>query len=133
MYSSLALFSYDISEKALHSDEKFARKLAIIGIPSAAFLHGYVGFIFGGIKANPWWSTPLMPVIFLLSAIVSGIALLIVMYVVVMKLLGRPIDHVCISALGKWLLAFLVIDLTAEGLEILIMDYAAEGSWEVVS
>jgi len=47
LYSMLALFSFDISEKALHDDEKFAKKLAIIGIPSAAFLHGYVRFIFG--------------------------------------------------------------------------------------
>ncbi|NIM47934.1 MAG: polysulfide reductase, partial [Gemmatimonadales bacterium] len=52
--------------------------LASVGIPSAFILHGYVGFIFGSLKANPWWSTPLMPIIFLLSAIVSGMALLIV-------------------------------------------------------
>jgi hypothetical protein len=23
-----------------------------------------VGFIFGSVKANPWWSTPLMPIVF---------------------------------------------------------------------
>jgi Ni/Fe-hydrogenase subunit HybB-like protein len=123
----------EMSEEDHHFREKAIKVLAAIGIPAAALLHGYVGFLFGAIKANPWWSTPLMPVIFLLSAIVSGIALLIVMYVVVMKILGRPIDHVCVSALGKWLLAFLVIDLTVEGLEILSMAYEAEESWDVVS
>ena len=46
--------------------------LTVIGIPSAFLLHGYVGFIFGSVKANPWWSTPLMPIVFLFSAIVSG-------------------------------------------------------------
>ena len=51
-----------------------AASITIIGIPSAFLLHGYVGFIFGSIKANPWWSTPLMPIVFLFSAIVSGIA-----------------------------------------------------------
>jgi predicted membrane protein len=74
-----------------------------------------------------------MPVIFLLSAIVSGIALLIVMYIVVMKLLDRPVDHACVSSLAKWLLAFLVLDVTMEGLEILSMAYESEESWEIVS
>jgi formate-dependent nitrite reductase membrane component NrfD len=41
-----------------------------------------VGFIFGSVKANPWWSTPLMPVVFLFSAMVSGIAAVMVLYVV---------------------------------------------------
>jgi len=133
IYRTLTLGMTEMSEEDHRFREKMIKVLAAVGIPAAALLHGYVGFLFGAIKANPWWSTPLMPVIFLLSAIVSGIALLIVMYVVVMKLLGRPIDHVCISALGKWLLAFLVIDLTVEGLEILSMAYEAEESWDVVS
>ena len=30
--------------------------ITLIGIPSAFLLHGYVGFIFGSVKANPWWS-----------------------------------------------------------------------------
>ena len=34
---------------------KMGRILSIVGIPSAFLLHGYVGFIFGSIKANPWW------------------------------------------------------------------------------
>src|SRR3990172_3379904 len=133
VYRTLTLGMDEMSEEDHHFREKTIKVLAAIGIPAAALLHGYVGFLFGAIKANPWWSTPLMPVIFLLSAIVSGIALLIVMYVVVMKLLGRPVDHDCISSLGKWLLAFLVIDLVIEGLEILSMAYESEDSWEVVS
>ena len=133
VYRTLTLGMTEMSEEDHHFREKAIKVLAAVGIPAAALLHGYVGFLFGAIKANPWWSTPLMPVIFLLSAIVSGIALLIVMYVVVMKILGRPIDHDCVSALGRWLLAFLVIDLAIEGLEILSMAYESEESWEVVS
>jgi formate-dependent nitrite reductase membrane component NrfD len=64
--------------------------VTVIGIPSAFLLHGYVGFIFGSVKANPWWSTPLMPVVFLFSAMVSGIAAVMVLYVVSMKLRKRP-------------------------------------------
>lgn len=133
VYRSMALGVDDVSEEALEIDRGLIKALAAIGIPAAALLHGYVGFIFGAIKANPWWSTPLMPIIFLLSAIVSGIALLIVLYIVAMRLLGRSIDHDCVRAMAGLLAAFLFIDLTLEGLEILSMAYEQEESWEVVS
>ncbi len=124
---------YEIGEEERRVDERLIKVLAGVGIPSAALLHGYVGFIFGAIKANPWWSTPLMPVIFLLSAIVSGIALLTVMYIVITKLRGKPVDEECVRTLAKWLLGFLFIDLAIEGLEVLSMAYEAEESWDAVS
>ncbi len=133
MYSALALFSYDISEKALHEDEKLAKKLAIIGIPSAVFLHGYVGFIFGGIKANPWWSTPLMPLIFLMSAIVSGIALLVLLYIASMKIRKHAIDHKCLHSLAHYLWVFLIFDVTLELLEIISMKYASREEVEIIN
>ncbi|MCZ7392496.1 MAG: NrfD/PsrC family molybdoenzyme membrane anchor subunit [Candidatus Methanoperedens sp.] len=133
LYSVLALFSYDISEKALHDDEKLAKKLAIIGIPSAAFLHGYVGFIFGGIKANPWWSTPLMPIIFLMSAIVSGIALLILLYIIAMKVRKHAIDHNCLHSLAHYLWIFLILDVALEMLELISMKYESLEQLEIIN
>lgn len=133
LYSALALFSYDISEKALHEDEKLAKRLAIIGIPSAAFLHGYVGFLFGGIKANPWWSTPLMPIIFLMSAIVSGIALLILLYITSMKLRKHAIDHKCLHSLAHYLWVFLIFDATLEMLEIISMKYESLEQIDIIN
>src|SRR3989338_1980396 len=79
-YRILTLGVYDVSDEAIKTDHKVITILATIGIPSACLLHGYVGFLFGAVKANPWWSTPLMPIIFLFSAVVSGIALLIILY-----------------------------------------------------
>jgi Ni/Fe-hydrogenase subunit HybB-like protein len=73
LYSVMTLGSTNISERALAIDEKAGWLITVIGIPSAFLLHGYVGFIFGSIKANPWWSTPLMPVVFIFSAMVSGL------------------------------------------------------------
>ena len=49
------------------------------------FLHGYAGFIFGSVKANALWMTPLMPVIFIVSAVVSGIAFCMLTYILVME------------------------------------------------
>lgn len=132
-YSVLALGVYDTSPEAVHADEKVIRVLAAIGIPAACLLHGYVGFLFGALKANPWWSTPLMPVIFLFSAMVSGIALLIVLYQIVAKVKGLPIDGVAISAMARWLWLFLIMTLTLELLEIMMLSYERAEEWEVIS
>jgi Ni/Fe-hydrogenase subunit HybB-like protein len=133
IYSILALGVLEISDEALAVDKKIIKVLAFIGIPTAFLLHGYVGFIFGAVKANPWWSTPLMPVIFLMSATVSGIALLIVSYVVMMKIRRAPIDHECLRSLALWLMGFLAINVVLEGLEVFSMFYESEESWAVIS
>lgn len=133
IYSILALGIYDLSEKALAIDKKLIKILAFIGIPSAFLLHGYVGFIFGAVKANPWWSTPLMPIIFLMSATVSGIALLIIMYALITKFRKMPLDHDCLRFLSLWLLGFLSVNVVLEGLEVFTMLYESEESWGIVS
>ncbi|MFN8178925.1 MAG: NrfD/PsrC family molybdoenzyme membrane anchor subunit [bacterium] len=132
-YSVLALGVYDTSEQALAYDAKLTRVLAALGIPMACLLHGYVGFLFGALKANPWWSTPLMPVIFLFSAMVSGIAVLIVLYQAAMKLKGMPIDGAAVAAMVRWLWLFLIMTLTLEILEIMTLAYERAEEWVVIS
>jgi Ni/Fe-hydrogenase subunit HybB-like protein len=132
-YKILALGVYDVSEASLESDHKVITILAAIGIPAACMLHGYVGFLFGGIKANPWWSTALMPVIFLVSAVVSGIAALVVFYQIAMKMRGSPIDQPCIKGLARLLWLFMIISITLELLEIITLAYEKAEEWEVIS
>ena len=74
-----------------------------------------------------------MPIIFLLSATVSGIALLIVLYVIVMKIRKVPLDYVCLRSLSIWLLGFLSINVVLEVLEVFTMLYESEESWGIVS
>ncbi|MFC2076201.1 NrfD/PsrC family molybdoenzyme membrane anchor subunit [candidate division KSB1 bacterium] len=132
LYSALALWTYDTSPAALELDRRITRTLAAIGIPGACLLHGYVGFIFGALKSNPWWSTPLMPVIFLVSAIVSGIAMLIILYQIAMKLLGQPISRDCVQSLSRWLWLFMILTVTLELLEIITLAYEGAEEWEVI-
>src|SRR5574339_392760 len=80
IYRAFTLGVTDTSPKAVALDSKMSWIISIAGIPSAFLLHGYVGFIFGSIKANPWWGNVLMPIIFILSAIVSGMALCVFIY-----------------------------------------------------
>ena len=93
-YKVISLFSTDTSPHAIAIDKKVIKFITIIGIPSAFILHGYVGFIFGSIKANPWWSTVIMPVIFLFSAIVSGIALVMVVYMIISYIRKVKIERI---------------------------------------
>ncbi|MFH1009766.1 MAG: NrfD/PsrC family molybdoenzyme membrane anchor subunit, partial [bacterium] len=82
-YRAVVLYNLRDDEATRRADHRITRVLAGLGIPLACLLHGYVGFLFGSLKANPWWSTPLMFVIFIFSAIVSGISILIFHYFIV--------------------------------------------------
>ncbi len=133
IYKFLTLGVTDISPKAVKWDEKLGYFVTVIGIPSAFLLHGYVGFIFGSIKANPWWSTVLMPVIFLFSAIVSGIALVLFIYMIVTRIRRKVLDMDCLDAIGKYLFYMLILDFSLEALDQVHRIYEAEESFEILS
>jgi Ni/Fe-hydrogenase subunit HybB-like protein len=128
LYGALTLWSDDISPEALRLDDRIGRIITIIGIPSAFLLHGYVGFIFGSIKANPWWSTPLMPVVFLFSAMVSGIAAVMLLYVLLSKLRKVAVDMRCLDTICQYLLYAFLIDFTLEMVDLIHRIYEADDS-----
>jgi Ni/Fe-hydrogenase subunit HybB-like protein len=132
LYKFLTLGVTDLSPKTVAWDDKLGYIITVIGIPSAFLLHGYVGFIFGSVKANPWWSTVLMPVIFLLSAMVSGIALVMFLYMAVSWIRKVKIDMPCLDEVGKYLFLMLVLDFTLESLDQVHRIYEAEESFEIL-
>ncbi|MBI4444145.1 MAG: polysulfide reductase NrfD [Acidobacteria bacterium] len=128
----LTLGATDISERAVAFDRKAVRVITIVGIPSAFLLHGYVGFIFGSVKANPWWSSVLIPIVFLFSAIVSGIALVLVLYLFT-GLVRRSLDMACLDKLAAFLFYALVVDFSLEILDFIHRLYEAEESISILS
>lgn len=132
VYQALSLFSTDISDAALGFDRKAIRVITIIGIPSAFLLHGYVGFIFGSVKANPWWSSVLMPIVFLMSAIVSGIALVIFLYMVLMAMRDQPIDMRCLDKIVSYLFYAVIVDFSLEALDFIHRLYESEESVKIL-
>jgi len=132
-HRALALFSNDVSPAAIEFDRKAMKVITIIGIPSAFLLHGYVGFIFGSIKANPWWSSVLMPIVFLFSAIVSGIALVILLYMVVIPLRGGTIDMKCLEKMAAFLFYAVIVDFSLEFLDFIHRLYESEESIKILS
>jgi len=133
IHRAISLFSVDISDPAVKFDKKAVKIITVIGIPSAFLLHGYVGFIFGSIKANPWWSSVLMPIVFLFSAIVSGIALVIIIYMVVTPLRGKEIDMVCLNKLASFLFYVMIVDFSLEALDFIHRIYESEESIKILA
>lgn len=133
LYKILTLGVNDISPKTVMWDNKIGYFITVVGIPSAFLLHGYVGFIFGSVKANPWWSSVLMPVIFLFSAMVSGIALIMLVYMVVSFVRKQKPDMLALDTIAKFLFYVIILDFTLEGLDQIHRIYEAEESFEIIS
>lgn len=133
IHKVLSLFSTDISEKAVAFDQKTVKIITIIGIPSAFLLHGYVGFIFGSIKANPWWSSVMMPIVFLFSAIVSGIAIVMLLYMIIIPLRGAKIDMKCLDKIASFLFYAVIVDFSIEVLDFIHRLYESEESIKILS
>jgi Ni/Fe-hydrogenase subunit HybB-like protein len=159
IYRIIALGARDLSHEAIEADHKAVKFLAGLGIPVACFLHGYAGFIFGSVKANALWMTPLMPVIFICSAVVSGIALCIISYYIFMELRkwaakrGRKwllpdgvahgsaaVDYEHLRSVqdhevrmtSKYLLIFMTLAITLELLDMIFRGYTAVKSWDAL-
>jgi Ni/Fe-hydrogenase subunit HybB-like protein len=129
IYKIMTLGSNNISERALRIDDKVGWIVTLIGIPSAFLLHGYVGFIFGSIKANPWWSSPLMPVVFIFSAMVSGVAAVMLLYMATTKLRKLTIDIRCVDTIAMYLFYIFIIDFSLEMLDLIHRIYEADESF----
>jgi formate-dependent nitrite reductase membrane component NrfD len=129
----VSLYSVDLTEEGVKFDKKMVKAITIIGIPSAFLLHGYVGFIFGSIKANPWWNSVLMPIVFLFSAIVSGISLVILIYMVVTPSRGEKIDMACLDKMSSYLFYAVIVDFSLEFLDFIHRLYQSEESIKILS
>ena len=132
LWQVASLGSGDLSAKAMRYDEKWIFALAVVGIPSAHGLHGYVGFLFGSLKSREWWSSDLMPVVFLFSAIISGVALLIVLYVLSCRLRKIAVDLACLKGLAYVLWGFAMFTLALEGLAFANIVYKGREGIEMI-
>jgi Ni/Fe-hydrogenase subunit HybB-like protein len=132
LYRAMTLWSDDISSPALQLDDRIGRWLTVIGVPSAFLLHGYVGFVFGSVKANPWWSTPLMPIVFLFSAIVSGIALVMVMYVAISAYRKTAVSMLCLDTIARYLFYAFLVDFSLEMLDLIHRIYESDESFKAL-
>ncbi len=122
-YKLLTLGSDEISARSRAFDARVKFWLAVIGIPSAHGLHGYIGFVFGSVKAREWWSSDMMPVIFIFSAIVSGVSVMIVLYMIACWVRNMRINEEAVRGMAWALWGFLMFNLVLELVEFGTMVY----------
>jgi len=103
---------------------KLTRIFGFIGIPLAISVHGYTGFILAFGKARALWNTALMPILFLISAVVSGIALMILVVIIKDRFFSKEkkIDRELILNLGKLLAWMIVFDLFLVGSDLIVLS-----------
>jgi molybdopterin-containing oxidoreductase family membrane subunit len=111
----------DTSETARHRDRMVVRILATIGVPVAIMFHGGVGALFGVIAARPGWHSGMFPILFLLSALVSGGALLAMIAALFQDGFQRNRDIVVV--LGRVVLGLLLLDVLFQFSDLLVAFY----------
>ncbi len=92
----------------LGEKSKWTKVMGIIAIGWAALVHMGTGAIFGFIAARPIFYSPIKPFEFLVAAMVSGLALLMIVVVFVFKFAKRNFDKRIIFSLSKLLLALII-------------------------
>src|SRR5262252_4903058 len=80
-------------------------------------------------RSRPTRSTPLMPIVFLFSAMTSGIAAVLVLYVVSMNLRRQSTDMRCLDTIARYLFYTFVIDFSLEMLDLVQRTYEADESF----
>lgn len=118
LYRLLALGSSDASEARTARDRRVVKVLASIGVPTAIMFHGGVGALFATVAGRPHWHSGLYPVLFVLSALVSGGALLAVVAAVFQDGVRRHRE--LILDLGRLVLALTVLDVLFQVSEFLV-------------
>jgi tetrathionate reductase subunit C len=112
--------------------KQLTRVFGFIGIPLALMVHGYTGFILAFGKARPLWNSSIMPLLFLVSAVVSGIAMMIIVSVVRDGFFTkeRRINTDIVHALARMLGWCLVFDLFLTACEVVVHSISHQGAQE---
>ncbi|MHB1391189.1 MAG: NrfD/PsrC family molybdoenzyme membrane anchor subunit [Thermoleophilia bacterium] len=141
-YGSFLLTTYPIMgviyAVMVYTNRQTAAKiLGITGIPLAISVHGYTGFILALAKARSLWNTAAMPTIFLISAMVSGIGLVVIIAAIRWKWFDkeageeqRAQDKKLILQLAQFMAYVIMLDLFLILSDILVLLTAHADAYE---
>ncbi len=96
-------------------NDKATKILGTITVPLALFVHAYTGFAFALVRARAWWHSALMPGYFLTSALLSGIALLLIVAMVSNNYRKEKLDPELFVTLRQMMIGILLVDLFWNG------------------
>ncbi|MEF8784691.1 MAG: NrfD/PsrC family molybdoenzyme membrane anchor subunit [Haloarculaceae archaeon] len=138
LYKLLALGRLDTSDSSQNFDQRWLKRAGMLGIPLAIFMvHGGTGVLFAVSKARPYWNSGLFPVIFIISALLSGTALVMMLYVLRTRLFeGSTVDRDLLDRLAQLLAGFIIVDAALTAIEALIAFISLHPheveTWQVV-
>jgi tetrathionate reductase subunit C len=117
----------------------WSKIFGVISLPFAISVHGYTGFILGFAKARVLWNTAVMPSYFLASAMISGMAFMLIVALVRYRLTyqdkpleDREKDLEIIDLLSKWLAGFMILNVFYVFSDLTVMYYHTEDAFETV-
>jgi len=120
-------------------NKRWSKIMGAISLPSAISVHGYTGFVLGFAKARVLWNTAVMPSYFLCSAMISGVALMLIVAIIRYQftyqdksLEERETDRHIIRLLASWMAAFMVTNVFYVFSDITVMYYHTEDAYETV-
>lgn len=111
-------------------DHQKSRFIGLTAFAVAIIAHSNLGAVFGFLHARPFWEGPYLPIYFIVSALLSGTAILIVMFY--LKERGSE-ESPIIPALSKLLMLFIGISIFFSVWKILSGVYGhPHGKYEAV-
>jgi molybdopterin-containing oxidoreductase family membrane subunit len=120
-HSILALGTKDFSEQAVARDKKIVKVISFVALPTAIMLHSVTAWIFGLQMARPWWNTAILAPVFLASAMVSGLALVILTALIAKRRGILELDLGVLQEIGKLLAVVVLVDFFLKSAELITM------------
>lgn len=112
--------------------KSLAQILAGIGVIVAVLFSGYIGFIFGSNKAVELWYNPTTPISFILSAIISGVALVAILYITIWRLNAKELNSATLNSMGRILWWILLFDVALLVAELFVKTYLPTAGWQTL-
>jgi dimethyl sulfoxide reductase membrane subunit len=107
--SALALGVKDTSPQARARDDRWTWRLAWVALPAAVLVHSVTAWIFGLQISRGFWYTAIMAPLFISSALVSGLALVIVIAFVLRRFGRVSFGDDLATLLGALLATFVAV------------------------
>jgi molybdopterin-containing oxidoreductase family membrane subunit len=112
-----------VSPRELARDERLKSLLAWVALPAAILLHSITAWIFGLQISRTFWYSALMAPLFIASALVSGLSLVILLALALRRLRRVEFDDRLVAYLGGLLAVFIVVEAFFVGSEFLTAAY----------
>lgn len=130
----------ELRGKANKKEKMILKWLAILAVPYALLIvHMVTGFIFGVIKSREYWNTSLLPLHFIVAALASGMAIMILVSIFSEKIRRtKPVlDTKTFNHTGLMLMVFVLITLLFDLSDAVVLQYSdkPEGmeAWRILT